>query len=79
MCALQEKQELVAELKTKIDSMQDMTTWQEEVVHLDRCIAWCDALELRSEVEAETAAVEEQLPKELDKVRMPEHSLACLT
>ena len=52
----------------KLEEMKGVATLQKEVADLDRCIAWSEALDLRVEVQQLTAAIEEQLPKEVDEV-----------
>ena len=54
--------------KKKVDEMEDVANLQTEVADLDRCIAWCEASDLRAEVHQLTAATEEQLPKEVEEV-----------
>ena len=51
--------------------MADVSNWQEEVAELDKCIAWCDALRLRAEVEQQTAAIEGELPAQVLEVCRP--------
>lgn len=48
--------------------MEDVANLQTEAADLDRCIAWSEPLDLRAEVHQLTAAIEEQLPKEVEKV-----------
>ena len=59
------------ELTCKLDDMADVSNWQEEVAELDKCIAWCDALKLRVEVEEQTAAIEGVLPAKVSEVCRP--------
>ncbi|CAL5228582.1 g11742 [Coccomyxa viridis] len=53
----------------KLEEMKGVATLQKEVADLDRCIAWSEALDLRVEVQQLTAAIEEQLPKEVDELK----------
>lgn len=64
----QTKRDEMKELAKKIEEMEDVNTWQEEVADLDRCIAWSEPLDLRAEVEQQTAAIEEQLPRDIEEV-----------
>jgi len=64
----QTKRDEMKELAKKIEEMEDVNTWQEEVTDLDRCIAWSEPLDLRAEVEQQTAAIEEQLPRDIEEV-----------
>ena len=61
--------------KKKVDEMEGVATLQKEVADLDRCLAWSEALDLRVEVQQLTAAIEEQLPKEVDEVRAASEGL----
>ena len=58
-------------LTRKLDDMADVSNWQEEVAELDKCIAWCDALRLREEVQQQTAVIEGELPAKVLEVCRP--------
>ena len=54
--------------RKRLEEMEDVANLQTEVADLDRCIAWSEPLDLRAEVHQLTAAIEEQLPKEVEEV-----------
>ena len=58
-------------LTRKLDDMADVSNWQEEVAELDKCIAWCDAVRLREEVQQQTGAIEGELPAKVLEVCRP--------
>ena len=47
---------------------------QAEVVHLEQCLAWCHVLQLREEVATKRSTIEQEGPRELQKVRAQPHS-----
>ena len=73
--AAQAKKAEVEGYRKKVEEMEGVATLQKEVADLDRCIAWSEALDLRVEVQQLTAAIEEQLPKEVDEVTTAPESL----
>ena len=65
------KKKRLAELEGIKEEMAEVSNWQEEIADLDKCIAWCEALELRAEVQQQRDAIGERLPKELAEVSVP--------
>jgi hypothetical protein len=75
---LQEKEERLGVVEQTLQEMAEVDTWQAEVGHLDRCLAWCPVLQLREEVAAKRATLEEHGPRQLQEVRalrLPLHAL----
>ena len=68
---LQVKKKRLAEVEGIVKEMAEVSNWQEEIADLDRCIAWCEALELRAELQQQKDAIGERLPKELAEVSVP--------
>ena len=68
---LQVKKKRLAEVEGIMEDMTEVSNWQEELADLDKCIAWCEALELRAEVQQQKDTIGERLPKELAEVSVP--------
>lgn len=68
---LQVKKKRLAEVEGIVKEMAEVSNWQEEIADLDRCIPWCEALELRAELQQQKDAIGERLPKELAEVSVP--------
>jgi hypothetical protein len=43
-------------------------SWQLEVSHLDKCIAWADPLSMRADVARHRSMVDEVVPRQIEEV-----------
>ena len=68
---LQVKKKRLAEVEGIQEEMAEVSNWQEEIADLDKCIPWCEPLELRAAMQQQKVAIGERLPKELAEVSVP--------
>ncbi|BDA44494.1 Structural maintenance of chromosomes protein 6 [Coccomyxa sp. Obi] len=62
---LMSKKERISELEETMQQMAEVDSWQAEVAHLDKCIAWIGVQDARGEIAHRQVQVEEELPREI--------------
>ncbi|CAL8470455.1 g9997 [Coccomyxa elongata] len=62
---LQNKKERIDELEETMQQMAEVDSWQAEVTHLDKCIAWVGVQDMRGDIAHYQAQVEEELPRQI--------------
>lgn len=67
---MQDRKKRVREIEATLQEFAEVDSWQAEVSHLDKCIAWADPIALRAEIERHTAMVEETVPAQIEQVRL---------
>lgn len=66
---VQDRKRRVQEIETTLQEFEEVDSWQEEVSHLDRCLAWADPLAMRADIACHGRMVDDVVPKQIEEVR----------
>ncbi|EIE27067.1 P-loop containing nucleoside triphosphate hydrolase protein [Coccomyxa subellipsoidea C-169] len=70
---LKEKFERITEIKGTMQEMEEVDSWQAEMDHLNKCIAWVGVLDMRGEAARCRVQVEEDLPRQIVEAEAAAH------